>query len=216
MEAADARVQQAVDEKNKYHEYYLLQKLNNRRNTDLFKKNVISKEELDASNEALHSSLANKRAAEANLLALHAQQNKAHWVVKQKTINSPIKARVFETYYSEHEKIIESRPVMSLLAPAATKIIFFIPEPKLARLQINQKLDVFVDGRKQPFHAKISYISPKAEYTPPVIFSEAQRQMLVFRVEAEPIKQKNSLIIHPGQPVTVIISHDEISSNDHD
>ena len=32
--------------------------------------------------------------------------------------------------------------------------------------------------------AKISYISPRAEFTPPVIYSEKARSKLVFMVEA--------------------------------
>ena len=50
--------------------------------------------------------------------------------------------------------------------------------------------------------ATISFIAPQAEYTPPVIYSEASRAKLVYLVEARPPPQQAALI-NPGQPVTV-------------
>lgn len=213
LQTADARVQQAIDEKNKYEANYKLQKANNDRNLMLFRKNVISREELETSNEALHSALANKNASNANLLALQAQQNKANWASGQKTVNSPITALVFDTYYSEHEKITGQQPVLSLLPSDAIKVIFYVPEPVLSHLKLKQELELLIDGRKQPIKAQISFISPQAEYTPPVIFSETQRHKLVFRVEARPVALGDGAAIHPGQPVTVtFISQPEQNS----
>lgn len=217
LQAAEARVQQAMDEKNKYEANYKLQKANNERNKFLFRKNVISREELDTSNEALQNALANKSASNANLIALQAQQNKANWASGQKTVNAPISALVFDTYYSEHEKVVEQRPVLSLLPPDGIKVIFFISEPELDSLKLKQEVALFIDGREQPIKAYISFISPQAEYTPPVIFSEEQRQKLVFRIEARLVDLDVSSRIHPGQPVTVkFISKSELSSRQYE
>ena len=41
-----------------------------------------------------------------------------------------------------------------------------------------------VDGVQGTIQGKVSYISPKAEYTPPVIYSQESREKLVFMVEA--------------------------------
>jgi HlyD family secretion protein len=48
----------------------------------------------------------------------------------------------------------------------------------------------------------VSYISPKAEYTPPVIYSQASRSKLVFMVEAV-FPPDIAAGLHPGQPVDV-------------
>ena len=53
-----------------------------------------------------------------------------------------------------------------------------------------------------PFVGKVSYISPRAEYTPPVIFSRESRDKLVFMIESvfDPAVSAN---LHPGQPLDV-------------
>ena len=40
------------------------------------------------------------------------------------------------------------------------------------------------DGCPDPLHARIFYISSQEEYTPPVIFSDVEREKLVFKIEA--------------------------------
>jgi HlyD family secretion protein len=46
----------------------------------------------------------------------------------------------------------------------------------------------------------VSYISPKAEYTPPVIYSRESRDKLVFMVEAV-FSPETAVRLNPGQPV---------------
>jgi HlyD family secretion protein len=46
--------------------------------------------------------------------------------------------------------------------------------------------------------ARINYISPRPEFTPPVIYSREARDRLVYLIEARP-----SQALSPGQPVDV-------------
>jgi len=79
---------------------------------------------------------------------------------------------------------------------------FFVPEPLIGSLRTGQELAVTIDGTSGPLSAAISYISPQAEYTPPVIFSRETRAKLVFLVEARP-DPGVAARLHPGQPVDV-------------
>ena len=58
----------------------------------------------------------------------------------------------------------------------------------------------FRNGCFQGLTAKISYVSPKPEFTPPVIYSRKSRDRLVFLVEAVPGDARN---LAPGLPVEV-------------
>jgi HlyD family secretion protein len=47
----------------------------------------------------------------------------------------------------------------------------------------------------------VRFVSPQAEFTPPVIYSREERARLVFMVEARPNERAETL--HVGQPVDV-------------
>ena len=61
---------------------------------------------------------------------------------------------------------------------------------------------ITIDGRNAPLVGTVTFVSPQAEYTPPVIYSQESRQKLVFMVELA-IDPAVALQLHPGQPVTV-------------
>jgi HlyD family secretion protein len=46
-------------------------------------------------------------------------------------------------------------------------------------------------------------VSPQAEYTPPVIYSEESRAKLVYLVEARPAPEQ-AVLFNPGQPIAVV------------
>jgi HlyD family secretion protein len=58
------------------------------------------------------------------------------------------------------------------------------------------------DGCGAPIPGRIVFIATEAEYTPPVIYSNAQRAKLVFRVEALPDAALAERL-KPGQPIDV-------------
>jgi len=69
---------------------------------------------------------------------------------------------------------------------------------------VGQKIFFDCDGCPQTREAAISFISPRAEYTPPVIYSQESREKLVFRVEAT-MTEATAKGVNPGQPVDVVI-----------
>ena len=92
----------------------------------------------------------------------------------------------------------------SLLPPANVKIRFYVPEPQLATLRMGAPVTVRCDGCATTVAAKVSFIAPQAEYTPPVIYSRENRAKLVFLIEAHP--DQASAALHPGLPVEVVLA----------
>ena len=76
--------------------------------------------------------------------------------------------------------------VIALLPPGNLKVRFFVAEPVRASLHTGQTVKVSCDGCQGELTATISFIAREAEFTPPVIFSQEQRQKLVFLIEARP------------------------------
>ncbi|HOU21043.1 MAG TPA: secretion protein HlyD, partial [Kiritimatiellia bacterium] len=72
----------------------------------------------------------------------------------------------------------------------------------LGALAVGQALAVRCDGCAEDIPAKITYVSPEAEFTPPIIYSNETRSKLVFMVEAKTLDCAN---LHPGQPLEVAL-----------
>lgn len=124
----------------------------------------------------------------------------ARWREGQKQRTAPVDARVYDVMYRPGEWVNAGAPVVALLPPAATKLRFFVPEPALVQATIGREVAVSCDGCPAGMTARIRYVSPQAEFTPPVIYSNDSRSKLVFMVEAEP---RDPAALQPGQPVDV-------------
>ena len=136
--------------------------------------------------------------ADAAAQALRQQQ----WREQQMRQSAPAAGRVADTYYRVGEWINAGTPVVSLLPDGATKARFFVPEVEVGALAPGQPVTIQCDGCGAPIAARITRIATQAEYTPPVIYSNAQRAKLVFMVEAKP-DAADGRRIKPGQPLDV-------------
>jgi len=141
-------------------------------------------------------------AARANFDAARADLAQARVRLEQKTGLAPAAGLVQDTFYREGEWVQAGNPVVSLLPPGNIKVRFFVPETVVGRLSIGAAVSVSCDGCAAPIEARISYVSPQAEYTPPVIYSRESRAKLVFLIEARP-GAADALKLRPGQPVDV-------------
>ncbi len=143
-----------------------------------------------------------RRAALATASAAEQALQQARWREQQKSQSAPADARVTETFFRVGEWVNAGQPVVALLPPGATKARFFVPESELGSIAIDQAVQVECDGCGTPIPARIDFIATQPEYTPPVIYSNAQRSRLVFMVEARP-DARDGARLKPGQPVDV-------------
>ncbi len=141
-------------------------------------------------------------AAQAGEQALEAAVVQAKWALSQKAQNAPQAGLIFDTLYREGEWVAAGRPVISLLPPQNIKVKAFVPEKQLSAIHLGSSVYVSVDGMNETLKGKVNFISPRAEYTPPVIYSLENRSKLVFMIEAvfDPETAKK---LHPGQPVDI-------------
>ena len=141
-------------------------------------------------------------AAAANVNALEAALARADWDLAQKEQAAPVTGLVFDTLYQTGEWVATGQPVVELLPPANVKVRAFVPEGRIGSLRYGETARVFVDGVAEPSAGRVSYISPRAEYTPPVIYSQDMRGKLVFLVDLR-FDPATAAKLHPGQPVDV-------------
>ena len=143
--------------------------------------------------------------AEAEVRAADALVAQKRWAVERKTVSAPLAGEVSDTYYRPGEWVPAGSPVASLLPDSRRRLRFFVPESELATLRIGQLVEARCDGCPAPVRATIDFISPQAEYTPPVIYSRGSREKLVFRVEAAP-SPEDATRLRPGLPLDVTVA----------
>lgn len=140
------------------------------------------------------------------LAADQAQLIQNEWALKQKTVIAPTSGIIFDTFFRVGEKVPLNQPVLAILVPTNIRVLFYVPEEQLSQIKLGQKIKFSCDSCQSSTTASISYISPEAEYTPPVIYSKDTRYKLVYRVKAD-MPANIAVHFHPGQPVDVSL-HD--------
>lgn len=196
-----------------------LARLRLKRNQTLFNKKVIPPDTLDAAQAQLDERLATKMQYEANLAlaSLGARENQidaqiqannglranaelAKWSLTQKKILAPVDGFIFDIFYREGEFVTAAAPVASLLARQDIYIEYFVPLRDLHDMSIGKKITYQYLNHSEKFHAWIAYVSPKAEYIPPLVYSNDNVDKIVFRIKAKILDGND---VFPGEPVTI-------------
>jgi HlyD family secretion protein len=142
------------------------------------------------------------RAAEASMRAMEATLGRSEWDLAQRRQYAPVAGLVFDTLYRQGEWLAAGRPAVVLLPPQNIKVRVFVPQALLATIHRGDRAQVTVDGASAPYSGSVNFMSPQAEYTPPVIYSRESRQKLVYMIELT-FAPSAAAQLHPGQPVTV-------------
>ncbi|EFM60594.1 HlyD family secretion protein [Brucella sp. BO2] len=141
------------------------------------------------------------KAAENAVKSAEAQLQAAKWQRAQRTIEAPAAGRITDVVRNPGDIAGPSAPVLTMLPDGAVKLKVYIPEERFSDVAVGSVLSVHCDGCAPGLQARVSYVSPDPEFTPPVIYSLETRQKLVYLVEAHPVDPDSPL--QPGQIVDV-------------
>ena len=156
---------------------------------------------------ALDAAQNNYQAASAQIEQIKAQERQAkatldnaEYQLSQRKVVARVGGRIEDIYFRQGEYVPASTPVISLLPPENVFVRFFVPENEFSAAKMGQSVRISCDGCAKDLTATITFIAQQEEFTPPVIFSIANREKLVFKLEA---RAKGGLPLNPGQPVDV-------------
>jgi HlyD family secretion protein len=175
---------------------------------------AVAGKDIDAARAALREANArlaaardNAAARRAQISATRAQAQQAEGGAREVAIRvgqlspaAPADARIDRIFYQRGEWVNANQPVLSLLPDDAIKVRFYVPEAEIARYRPGSSVAFSCDGCPARLTARISYVSPRPEFTPPIIFSRETRDRLVFLVEAKPDRRAR---LQPGLPIDV-------------
>jgi len=140
------------------------------------------------------------KAAQAQAEAAQTDTAQARWTVNDRDVKSRLEGRVDERLREPGEFVAAGSAVLTVLPKGREFVRFYVPQADLPKLKVGQGVTIACDNCAGGLHGKIRFISQVAEFTPPVIYSVAERQKLMFLVEATP---DNPDALRAGQPVDV-------------
>ena len=140
-----------------------------------------------------------QRAADEQTVQAQAGAREAGARLGQLAPLAPTAGRVEEVYYDRGEWVPAGQPVMAVLPDNRVRVVFFAPEREMAGYRPGAAIRFGCDGCP-PGEAVITYVSPRPEFTPPVLYNRQNRDRLVYRIEARPT---NPASLNPGLPVDV-------------
>lgn len=101
-------------------------------------------------------------------------------------IRAPITGVVLKKYIEPNELVFQGKPLFKMANLENMFIKVYVSEDMLSSLQYGQKADVFIDApdrKEKKFEGTITWISPKAEFTPKMIQTKNERVNLVYAVK---------------------------------
>ena len=140
------------------------------------------------------------RAADARVAQARARLAETGERINDMAPVAPAAARVEEVFYQRGEWAAANQPIVALIPDNRIYVRFFVPEQAVAAYRPGTRVQFRCDGCADGLRATISYVSPRPEFTPPIIYSRESRDRLVFLVEARP---ENAAGLVPGLPVDV-------------
>lgn len=163
-----------------------------------------SESRVKAADEALARLRAGARreeidAARARLAATAAQIASLEKNLTDTTLISPSAGTVTEKLVEPGEVIAPRTPVAVIVDLDKAWADVFVPEPAIPRLKIGQPAQLFTDAGGSGISGTVTYISPKAEFTPRNVQTADERSKLVYRVRVS--VDNTDGILKQGMPV---------------
>ncbi|CDG87778.1 secretion protein HlyD [Xenorhabdus bovienii] len=192
-----------------------------KRQQGLWQRKMISDNELDNAKTGQHQTLAAYQAAKDKLrqfeagyrkeeiAAAKAQLAQAEAAVAQAELNSqdtqltsPSAGVILTRAIEPGTMLAAGNTVFTLSLTKPVWIRAYIDEPNLNQAIAGREIQIYTDGRKnQPYHGKIGFVSPTAEFTPKNVETPDLRTDLVYRLRI--IVNDPDEGLKQGMPVTL-------------
>jgi len=108
-------------------------------------------------------------------------------------IIAPFSGQITECFYQTGEVIAAFRPLLEVIDAEVFEIRLYLSAAKLAEVQVNQQVEVQVQGVSQPISGTISWISNKAEFTPKEILTPETQSDLTYAVIVKVVDKSGAL-----------------------
>ena len=118
-------------------------------------------------------------------------------------IVAPISGVILKKFINEEELVFQGKPLFKIADLTNMYIKVYVTEDILSSLRLGQEVEINMDAQDtdKKLQGKISWISPKAEFTPKMIQTKKERVNLVYAVKVAFVNDGSAKIGMPGDVV---------------
>jgi HlyD family secretion protein len=172
-------------------------KKDHERSEMLYKKEVISSQQMDTAKTTYDVALTQVQQAGAALRTAEVK-------LKDTAVYAPISGVVLRKNIEAGETIAAGTPVFTIGDLENPWIKVYVKEDKLGVVKLGQKAEIRTDSYPgKTYEGTVTYISSEAEFTPKNVQTQEERVKLVFAVKVSVKNVNNEL--KPGMPADVKI-----------
>lgn len=198
LRRAEAEVRRARQEKNsaiaviaqRESELSLVKK-DMGRSRGLYENDSISLEQLQRDETAVHTAKAALAVAhaqfsntEAAIEAAVANTELLKVQIEDSVLKAPMAGRVLYRLAESGEVLPAGGKVLTVLDPTDVYMTIFLPTQHAARLAVGADARVVLDGIPEMIiPARVSFVAPKAQFTPKEVETRSEREKLMFRIK---------------------------------
>jgi HlyD family secretion protein len=119
-------------------------------------------------------------------------------------LTAPITGTIVKKYIEENELAFQGKPLFKMADLTNMYIRVYVSEDMLSNIKIGQLAEIKIDaqhGKEKSFSGIVSWISPKAEFTPKMIQTKKERVNLVYAVKVNFQNDGSAKMGMPGDVV---------------
>lgn len=137
--------------------------------------------------------------ARARIASIDAQLALLDKSVRDAAVTAPIDGVITLKLVEVGELVAPRMPLLVIADLDHAWADLFVPEPMLPRVKLGQDASLFTDAGGREMPGKVTFISPKAEFTPRNVQTADERSKLVYRIK---VTVDNSAgVLKQGMPV---------------
>ena len=137
--------------------------------------------------------------AQARVRAADAQIATLQKAVADARVISPVSGIVTQKLAEAGELVMPRAPLLVVTDLDHAWANVFVPEPLVPKVRLGQSATVYTDAGGSGLEGKVTFVSPKAEFTPRNVQTADERSKLVYRIKVTVDNREG--ILKPGMPV---------------
>ena len=142
-------------------------------------------------------------AATARVAGADAQIATLEKRLRDATILSPVRGTVTQTVLGVGELVLPGSPLLVITDLDRAWANLFVDEPIVPRLRLGQSATIRTDAGGDDIPGRVTFISPRAEFTPRNVQTAEERSKLVYRIKVSTDNRDG--VLKQGMPVEAII-----------